>query len=139
MPQPADRRTAAAIAQVSSTVAVDRALGMPDPATGRAHRARLASVGLVLEVAELEAIFGVRAIGMGNGAEGKEGDTAVDEVSKEIETLLLTETTGRERCKALCYEGVLIMIVRHPIADRDVLTIQVMFVHHKGAENMPKP
>jgi hypothetical protein len=55
------------------------------------------------------------------------------------EDLLCQETLGRGRPKALCYEDILLMVVRHPETGRDVLAMAVKFIHHKGADNRPKP
>ncbi|KAK4443569.1 hypothetical protein QBC34DRAFT_488318 [Podospora aff. communis PSN243] len=49
------------------------------------------------------------------------------------------QTTGRGRPKALCYEDVLLMVVRHPDTGTDVLAMSIKFIHHKGADNKPKP
>ena len=42
--------------------------------------------------------------------------------------------------KALCYEDIVLWLVQDPNGgDRDVLAMEVMFRHHKGAKNKPKP
>ncbi|KAK3935373.1 hypothetical protein QBC46DRAFT_453549 [Diplogelasinospora grovesii] len=70
-------------------------------------------------------------------------DDAEDELSDEdarlIEEMLSAETSGRGRPKALCYEDILLMVVRHPVTGEDVLAMAVKFIHHKGADNKPKP
>ena len=40
---------------------------------------------------------------------------------------------------ALCYEDILLMVVRHPQTGEDVLAMSITFIHHKGADNKPKP
>ena len=46
---------------------------------------------------------------------------------------------ARGRPKALCYEDILLMVVRHPQTGEDVLAMSIKFIHHKGADNKPKP
>jgi hypothetical protein len=42
--------------------------------------------------------------------------------------------------KALCYEDIILWIVKDPkMGERDVLAMEVYFRHHKGADNKPKP
>jgi hypothetical protein len=49
------------------------------------------------------------------------------------------ETEGRGRPKALCYEDILLMVVRHPDTGKDVIAMTIKFIHHKGSDNKPKP
>lgn len=49
------------------------------------------------------------------------------------------ETTKRGRPKALCYEDILMMLVRHPVTGLPVLAMAIKFIHHKGADKKPKP
>lgn len=83
-----------------------------------------------------EELYGRKAIG--NGADDG-GDKAADENSQLLEAMLCQETLGRGRPKALCYEDVFLMVVRHPETGKDVLAMAVKFIHHKGADNKPKP
>ncbi|KAK1973409.1 FluG domain-containing protein [Colletotrichum cereale] len=62
-----------------------------------------------------------------------------DGESLPLGRLLLQETAGRGRPKALCYEDILMMIVRHPVTGQPVPAMAVKFIHHKGADNKPKP
>ncbi|KAJ6437505.1 hypothetical protein O9K51_10064 [Purpureocillium lavendulum] len=49
------------------------------------------------------------------------------------------EELGRKH-KALCYEDMVLWIVRDPnMGGRDVLAMEVLFRHHKGADKKPKP
>ncbi|KAI1305758.1 hypothetical protein F5Y03DRAFT_384421 [Xylaria venustula] len=66
-------------------------------------------------------------------------DKLSDEDARLLEEMLSAETTGRGRPKALCYEDILLMVVRHPITGKDVHVMAVKFIHHKGADNKPKP
>jgi hypothetical protein len=43
-------------------------------------------------------------------------------------------------CKALCYEDIILWVVRSPQkGGRDVLAMEVYLQHHKGVDNKPKP
>ncbi|EXA31395.1 hypothetical protein FOVG_17296 [Fusarium oxysporum f. sp. pisi HDV247] len=72
----------------------------------------------------------------GNG-EGQVPPSSKD--TKLIESLLMQETAGRGRPKALCYEDIQMMIVRHPVTGRCIPAMAIKFVHHKGADNKPRP
>jgi hypothetical protein len=74
-----------------------------------------------------------------NKADGNGGDELSDEDYEVIEELLSQETASRGRPKALCYEDILLMVVRHPQTGEDVLAMSIKFIHHKGADNKPKP
>ncbi|KAH6981556.1 hypothetical protein BKA56DRAFT_672369 [Ilyonectria sp. MPI-CAGE-AT-0026] len=62
-----------------------------------------------------------------------------DEVSQKLDNLLLQETEGRGRPKALCYEDILMIIVRHPETGQTIPAMAIKFVHHKGSDRKPKP
>lgn len=84
----------------------------------------------------LEELFGAKAV--------MDADDDVDEVpddpdSAELCALLLKETVKRDRPKALCYEDILMMVVRHPVTGRATLAMALKFIHHKGCDNKPKP
>jgi hypothetical protein len=65
---------------------------------------------------------------------------ALDEESKTLDDLLAQETVVRGRPNALCYEDIQMMIVRHPdITKGCILAMAIKFIHHKGADNKPKP
>jgi Protein of unknown function (DUF3435) len=66
-------------------------------------------------------------------------DQTLDQQSKELNKMLLRETVKRGRPKALCYEDILLMLVRHPATGKPVLAMAIKFIHHKGADNKPKP
>jgi hypothetical protein len=43
-------------------------------------------------------------------------------------------------CKALCYEDLVLWVVRNPDeGKRDILAMEVALRHHKGVDNKPKP
>ncbi|KAI3339677.1 FluG domain-containing protein [Ustulina deusta] len=65
--------------------------------------------------------------------------SAPDENSQLLESLLSQETLGRGRPKALCYEDIQMMVVRHPVTGRCIPAMAIKFIHHKGADNKPKP
>ncbi|RYP20312.1 hypothetical protein DL765_002875 [Monosporascus sp. GIB2] len=62
-----------------------------------------------------------------------------DENARLLEEILSAETTGRGRPKALCYEDILLMVIRHPVTGEDVHAMAVKFIHYKGVDNKPKP
>ncbi|RYP51532.1 hypothetical protein DL769_010800 [Monosporascus sp. CRB-8-3] len=62
-----------------------------------------------------------------------------DEDSKQLNELLSAETTGRGPSKALCYEDILMMIVRRPRTDRPVPMVAIEFIHHKACNKKPRP
>lgn len=69
----------------------------------------------------------------------KAADQLLDQNSTLLEEMLTQETEGRGRPKALCYEDILLMVVRHPDTGKDVLAMTIKFIHHKGSDNKPKP
>jgi hypothetical protein len=89
----------------------------------------------------LEELFGAKAVMSAEQGDGEaEGDEeALDADSAELCKLLLRETLGRERPKALCFEDILLMIVRDPATGRSIPAMSIKFIHHKGCDNKPKP
>ncbi|ORY68698.1 FluG domain-containing protein [Pseudomassariella vexata] len=89
----------------------------------------------------LEELFGTKAVMSAErpGGEVEEEEDEDEDDSSEVGKLLLRETIGRDRPKALCYEDILLMIVRHPVTGRAVPAMSIKFVHHKGCDNKPKP
>ncbi|KAF3768410.1 hypothetical protein M406DRAFT_71423, partial [Cryphonectria parasitica EP155] len=61
-----------------------------------------------------------------------------DEKSGWLEKQLTRFTIDRGRPKALCWEDILLMVVRHPATGEDILAMSIKFAHHKGADNKPK-
>ncbi|RFU74046.1 domain containing [Trichoderma arundinaceum] len=53
--------------------------------------------------------------------------------------MLCQETVGHGRLKALCYEDISLMALRHPTTNENVLCMAVKLIHHKGVDNKPKP
>ena len=68
-----------------------------------------------------------------------ETGAALDKSSQVLERILTQETEDRGRPKALCYEDVILAVVRHPETGEDVLAMAVRLIHHKGADHKPKP
>ncbi|KAK4151935.1 hypothetical protein C8A00DRAFT_44942 [Chaetomidium leptoderma] len=66
-------------------------------------------------------------------------DKAPDEHSRVLEEMISQEYEGRGRPKALCYEDIQLMVVRHPETGEDVLAMSIRLAHHKGVDNKPKP
>lgn len=84
----------------------------------------------------LDELFGSKAV---MGADDDADEEPDDPDSTELCTLLLKETVRRDRVKALCYEDILMMIVRHPVTGRATLAMSIKFIHHKGCDNKPRP
>jgi hypothetical protein len=74
-----------------------------------------------------------------NRDDNKDNDKAPDKHSRLLEELLSQETASRGRPKALCYKDIQLIVVRHPETGEDVLAISIKLIHHKGADNKPKP
>jgi hypothetical protein len=81
----------------------------------------------------VEELFGAKVI------MSTEDEEATDESPSELAKLLHQETGGRDRPKALCYEDILMMIVRDPVTGRAIPAMSIKFIHHKGCDNKPKP
>ncbi|WVO16389.1 hypothetical protein L204_104064 [Cryptococcus depauperatus] len=62
-----------------------------------------------------------------------------DDDEKQLRNLLTREATDRGRPKALCYEDIKLMIVRHPETGLDIPAMAIKFIHHKGADSKRKP
>ncbi len=86
----------------------------------------------------LEELFGVKAV-MAADRDAEADELPDDPESRELCVLLLRETVKRDRVKALCYEDILMMVVRHPVTGRATLAMSIKFIHHKGCDNKPKP
>jgi hypothetical protein len=73
--------------------------------------------------------------------DANEGDNNItdDNESRVLEKILCRETVGRGRPKALCYEDIKLMVVRHPETRQHVFCMAIKFIHHKGADKKPKP
>ena len=86
----------------------------------------------------IEELFGKKVVQSADTDDGSEDSP--DEESQQLSELLLQEeNTKRDRPKALCYEDILLMLVRHPVTGDTVLAMAIKFIHHKGADNKPKP
>ena len=69
----------------------------------------------------------------------KDDEAEPSEDSGLLQNMLSRAVTSRGRPKALCYEDILLSIVRHPETGRDVPVMAVRLIHHKGADRKPKP
>lgn len=83
-------------------------------------------------------LFGQKVV-QGADEDDCSDDQAPDEASRRISELLSLDTEKRGRPKALCYEDVLMMIVRHPVTKRSIPAMAIKFAHHKGADKRPRP
>ncbi|KAJ4854601.1 uncharacterized protein T069G_11580 [Trichoderma breve] len=91
-----------------------------------------------------EKLFNNKIIQPTNDDEDEDDDDspsteASDEQYKKVGELLLQEHISRDRSKALCYEDILLMIVRHPETHQACVAMAIKFIHHKGADRKPKP
>jgi hypothetical protein len=66
-------------------------------------------------------------------------DIAPDEESRVLVNIISQAVIERGRCKALCYEDILLVVVQHPDIGKDVLVMAVKLVHHKGENRKPRP
>ena len=53
--------------------------------------------------------------------------------------MISQEYKDRGRPKALCYEDIQLMVVRHPKTGEEELAMAIRLAHHKGLDNKPKP
>ena len=83
-------------------------------------------------------LFNWKAVMLSNDGD-EDDELPPDEVSQKLDNLLLQETEGRGRPKALCYEDILMMMVRHPETGQTIPAMAIKFVHHKGSDRKPKP
>ncbi|EXK78553.1 hypothetical protein FOQG_16770 [Fusarium oxysporum f. sp. raphani 54005] len=87
----------------------------------------------------IEMLFGNKAVQSSSTDEDQDEPDSSDLDSKVLDDLLCQETVGRGRPKALCYEDIQMMIIRHPETRRCIPAMAIKFVHHKGADNKPRP
>lgn len=91
----------------------------------------------------VEQLFGRKVVeappSTDNSENPEQQESAPDKDSQLLESLLSQETVGRGRPKALCYEDIMMMIVRHPATGRCIPAMAIKFIHHKGADNKPRP
>jgi hypothetical protein len=80
-----------------------------------------------------EDLFGPRADSSSSDSE------ALDDSSRVFEDILSQETVNRGRPKALCYEHIMLMVVRHPETGEDVLAMSIKLMHHKGIDTVGDP
>ncbi|KAL7940735.1 FluG domain-containing protein [Trichoderma barbatum] len=71
--------------------------------------------------------------------DGDDASEGSDEQYLKVNKLLLQEHINRNRPKALCYEDILLMKVRHPVTQQGIVVMAIKFIHHKGADRKPKP
>ncbi|PCD28577.1 hypothetical protein AU210_011136 [Fusarium oxysporum f. sp. radicis-cucumerinum] len=87
----------------------------------------------------LDELFGHKTSHSSSMENGTDPELSSNEKANLVEGLLTQETMGRGRPKALCYEDILMMIVRHPVTGRCIPAMAIKFIHHKGADNKPRP
>ncbi|RSL81437.1 hypothetical protein CEP52_017198 [Fusarium oligoseptatum] len=87
----------------------------------------------------IQELFGQNAVQSSSSGSGEEQEAPADKRSELLRGLLSQEPVVRGRPKALCYEDIMMMIVRHPVTGRCMPAMAIKFIHHKGADNRPKP
>ena len=75
-----------------------------------------------------EELFGPRADSSFSDGE------ALDDSSRVFEDILSQETVNRGRPKALCYEHIMLMVVRRKLA-----RTSIKLMHHKGIDTVGDP
>ncbi|PIL29042.1 hypothetical protein GSI_09090 [Ganoderma sinense ZZ0214-1] len=73
------------------------------------------------------------------GQDLDDDDSPLSEQDRVLDEILSQETVGRGRPRALCYEDVQLMVVRHPKTGQHTLAMKIKFIHHKGSDNKLKP
>jgi len=86
-----------------------------------------------------EELFAESRFGTSSPVSEDGSDESLSDSEKQLQNMLVRETTDRGRPKALCYEDIKLMIIRHPGTGRDIPVMAIKFIHHKGADNKPKP
>ncbi|KAH6653689.1 FluG domain-containing protein [Truncatella angustata] len=66
-------------------------------------------------------------------------DDSSDDTSSSSENPFPAARITRGRPKALCYEDINMMLVRHPTTGRVLPAMSIRFTHHKGSDNKLKP
>ena len=61
-------------------------------------------------------------------------DSPLSKQDQILDEGLSQETVGHGRPRALCYEDVQLVVVRHPETGRDTLARKIKFIHHKGSD-----
>ena len=78
-------------------------------------------------------IFGPAALVMNNG------EGPLDSASHLFAQMVARSNRDRGRPKALCYEDLLLTVVRDPETGKDVVVLVMKLIHHKGEDRKPKP
>ena len=90
---------------------------------------------------ELEEISGPTALRRRHPSDDIDDDDgeALDPESHLFTQMLSRITWERGRPKALCYEDILLTVVRNPETGKDIHLMAVRLLHHKGEDRKPKP
>jgi hypothetical protein len=87
----------------------------------------------------LEELFSHKTSHLSSSENGADHKLSSDKKANLIEGLLTQETMGRGSPKALYYEDIQMIIVRHPVTGWYIPAMVIKFIHHKGADNKPRP
>ena len=88
---------------------------------------------------EVAQIFGSAALQSLRRPADNEEDEDQDEESHLLTQMVVASNRDRGRPKALCYEDILLTVVRDTETHRDVHVLVVKLIHHKGEDRKPKP
>ena len=87
---------------------------------------------------EAAQLFGTAALQILYKPNDDEEDENQDEKSHLFTQMVAASNRTRGRPKALCYEDILLTVVRDPETHRDVHVLVVKLIHHKGEDRKPK-
>jgi hypothetical protein len=95
------------------------------------HRVQFALILLIL------AYTGCRPAELVEARKKRSPDSDLDD---DDDYTMLNVETVLQRCKALCYEDISLLVVRNPVCgERDMLAMEITMAHHKGVDRKPKP
>jgi hypothetical protein len=95
------------------------------------HRVQFALILLLL------AYTGCRPAELVDAARKRTPDSDLDD---DDDDTMIDAESACQRCKALCYEDISLLVVRNPEpGKRDVFAMEVTLSHHKGVDRKPKP
>ncbi|RYP74213.1 hypothetical protein DL771_003146 [Monosporascus sp. 5C6A] len=83
--------------------------------------------------------FGPAALRYLRQPDGDKDDEDGDQKFHLLAQLVAASNRQRGRPKALCYEDLLLTVVRDPETSKDVHILAVKLIHHKGEDRKPKP
>ena len=88
---------------------------------------------------EAAQIFGPAALRHLCQPDDDEEDEDRDQESHLLTQMIAASNRKRGRPKALCYEDILLTVIRDADTGKDVHVLVVKLVHHKGEDRKPRP